>query len=338
MIEKFSGMDSTSVMAIFSALALGHSLFLVHYFWTSVAKSPSNFFLSLVLSALILRILKSVIVILIPNSPFAVPAIGLVGLSAIGPSLWLYLKAYKHIDFVFQKKHLWHYAWAMWLVLAIPFLNEDQMYIAYCISVAHMLFYLVLSLARWIKNRSGYDEIQSKWLKLLLGSTFLIWLTFFAQLLVESFGTYLSVTVVASTLVYGLSLWAGKKRKLFMEPKQKPDKVVLRHLEHLGRTIEGLFTERLLFKDSKLNIKKISDMVSEPEYIVSRSINTYFRKSFPEVVNHYRIEHAAQLIRSDAFKHLSMEGIAKESGYNTVSAFYKTFKKLKGVTPAKFKH
>lgn len=330
-------MDSTSVMAIFSALALGHSLFLAHYFWTPVTKSPSNFFLALLLSALIVRILKSVIVILIPDSPFAVPAIGLVGLSAIGPSLWLYLQAYKNSRFTFKKKHMGHYAWALLLVPAIPVLSETQMYVAYCISVAHMFGYLLVSLLQLTRSRNKFGATEARWLQLLMGATFLIWLTFFAQLLIESFGTYLSVTVVASVLIYGLSLWAGKKRNLFMEPKKELNKELLDHLEDMGKSIEQLFTEKLLFKDSKLNIKKISDILSEPEYMVSRSINAYFRKSFPEVLNQYRIEHAAQLIRSEASEHLSMEGIARESGYNTVSAFYKTFKKLKGVTPAKFK-
>lgn len=330
-------MDSISVMAIFSALALGHSLFLAHYFWTPVTKSPSNFFLALLLSALIVRILKSVIVILFPNSPFAVPAIGLVGLSAIGPALWLYLQAYKNLEFTFKKNHIWHYAWALLLVPAIPILSEGQMYLAYCISVAHMFGYLLLTLVQLTKTQNRYSTLESKWVKLLIGSTILIWFTFFAQLLVESFATYLSVTVAASIVIYGLSLWAGKKRNLFMEPKKRVDREHLGHLETIGKSIEELFNEKLLFKDSKLNIKKISEMLSEPEYMVSRSINTYFRKSFPEVLNQYRIDHAAQLIRSEASEHLSMEGIAKESGYHTVSAFYKMFKKLKGVTPARFK-
>ncbi len=330
-------MNSTSIMAVFSALALGHSLFLARYFWTSVKKSPSNFFLALLLTALAIRILKSVIIILIPNSPFAVPAIGLVGLSAIGPSLWLYIKSYKNNDFTFKKELIWHYAWALLLIPVIPVLSEGQMYIAYCISVVHMFIYLIISVVQMNKNSNSYYEIEYTWLRLLIGATFLIWLTFFAQLLIEKFITYLSVTVVASVVIYGLSLWAGKKRKLFTEPKRKLGSEVQFNLNTIGKKIETLLKQEKVFKNSRLTIKTISDSLSEQNYLVSQAINAYFGKSFPEVLNEYRVEHAARLIKSEVSENLSMEGIARESGYNSVSAFYKAFKKIKGITPAKFK-
>ena len=330
-------MSSTSIMAVFSALALGHSLFLARHFWTPVKKNPSNFFLALFLTAFAIRILKSVIVILIPESPFAVPAIGLVGLSAIGPSLLLYLMSYKNIDFSFKNGYIWHYAWALFLIPAIPFLGEEQMYIAYCIAVVHMLTYLVMSTIQVKNNLKRYSSIEHTWLRLLIISSYLIWLTFFAQLLIEKFITYLSVTIVASIVIYGLSLWAGKKRKLFADPKRRLSRDIRLNLESIGCKIETLLREEKAFKDPKLSIKSISQLLSEPEYMVSQAINVYFEKSFPELLNEYRIEHAAVLINSDVIEHLSMEGIAEESGYHSLSAFYRAFKKIKGITPAKFK-
>ena len=330
-------MSSTSIMAVFSALALGHSLFLARHFWTPVKKNPSNFFLALFLTAFAIRILKSVIVILIPNSPFAVPAIGLVGLSAIGPSLWLYLKSYRNTDFSFENGYLWHYAWALFLIPIIPFLGEEQMYIAYCISVAHMLSYLVMSTMLMKKNLKRYSGIERTWLRLLMVSSYLIWLTFFAQLLIEEFVTYLLVTIVASVVIYGLSLWAGKKRKLFVEPTRRFSNDIQASLETIAKRIEILLGEEKVFKDPKLSIKSLSQLVSEPEYMVSQAVNSYFKKSFPELLNQYRIEHATFLINSDVVEQLSMGGIAEESGYNSLSAFYRAFKKIKGVTPAKYK-
>lgn len=330
-------MNSSAVMAIFSALALGHSLFLAGHFWASVKRRPSSFFLALLLTALAVRILKSVLVILLPESPNIIPALGLIGLMGIGPSLWFYIKSFKNVDFKWAQRHLFHYAPAFALLILIPLFNEQQMYVAYCISVAHMFAYTLSSTRYLLQNSDNYSRTARQWLYLLLTSILLIWITFFAQLLVESFITYLSVTVVASITLYGLSIWAGKKGRLFLEPRRVVSDKTAEEVLQLGNKIEQLFTQEQIFTDPSLTIKSISERLFKPEYLVSLSVNTYFKQSFPELLNFYRIQYASSLIESNTYKNLSIEGIAYESGYNSISAFYRAFKNLKGVTPTQFK-
>ena len=323
-------------MAIFSALAMGHSLFLASYFWTSVKKSPSRFFLALLLTALAIRIIKSVIVILIPQSPFLIPAVGLIGLSAIGPSLYLYTQAFKNFRFKPKTAHLGHYVICMSLILIIPFFTELQMFIAYCATVAHMFIYLILSFTTVQKSKLGYKEIEYQWMLMLLGATALLWITFFAQLIIEKYITYLAVTIIASIVLYGLSIWASRKGKLFREPARNRCLPESKYYDEIGGEIEALFAQQV-YTDSNLSVKSISEKLEQPEYLVSQAINFYFKMSFPELLNKYRVHFAAQLIRSTTHDNYSIEGIAYESGYNSISAFYRAFKKIKGVTPAQFK-
>ncbi|WP_437439843.1 helix-turn-helix domain-containing protein [Eudoraea algarum] len=330
-------MNSSAIMAIFSALALGHSLFLAGHLWASVKKRPSSFFLALLLTALAVRILKSVLVILIPESPDIIPAVGLVGLMTIGPSLWFYIKSFKNVEYKATRLHLWHYVPALILIVLIPFFNEQQMFVAYCISVAHMFLYITRSADFVMRAFRNYGRTERKWLSLLLAAIFLIWTTFFAQLLIESFITYLSVTIVASITIYGLSLWAGKKTRLFTEPRRIYTEKASQEVLQVGNQIEHLLTQERIYTDSKLTVKTISERLSKPEYVVSQSVNAYFKQSFPELLNYYRIKHASSLIESNTYENLSIEGIAYESGYNSISAFYRAFKNLKGVTPAQFK-
>lgn len=330
-------MNTLVIMAIFSALAVGHSLFLARHFWSPIKKSPSSFFLAILLAALAIRILKSVLVILIPKSPDIIPAVGLIGLSAIGPSIWLYVLSYKNRNFQADSRQIGHYIWAFSLIVLIPIFDEKQMYFAYSISVAQMFIYIILTAYLIFKKVGKYNKLESKWLKLLIASISLIWFTFFAQLLIETYITYLLVTVVASVTIYVMSFWAGKKRKLFMEPRRLNLNGISHELPEIGKEIESLLTEKKIYTNSKLTIKKISEKLSQPEYLVSQSINAHFRKSFPEVLNEYRIAHATELIDSKAYENFSLEGIAYESGYNSISAFYRAFKNIKGVTPSKFK-
>lgn len=331
-------MTTTSIMAFFSALALGHSLFLASHFWTSVRKKPSSFFLALLLTGLAIRILKSVIVILFPTSPDIIPAVGLIGLSTIGPSLYLYIQSFKNRSFQIKKGHLWHFTLGVLLILLLPFLSDQQMYWAYCLTVAHMFVYLLLVTKVMWKGQKNYTSQERSWIWLLISGIGLIWLTFFAQLIIEVFLTYLSVTIVASVVIYGLSYWAGKKQRLFQEPNRSSPAKRSNERAQIGEQIQYLFKKKKLFKEPNLSIRTISQYLSQPEYLVSQSINAYFNKSFPELLNEYRVEYAARLIQSKAYQNLSIEGIAYESGYKSISAFYKAFKNIKGVTPAQFKH
>lgn len=324
-------------MAIFSALALGHCFFLASYFWASPKTKPNSFFLALLLTTLAIRILKSVLVILIPNSPELIPAFGLVGLAAIGPSLWLYTRTFKNRDYRASSQSMVHFAWAMVLVLIIPLLNDALMYLAYAVTVGHMLVYLMISSIQLRNRFTQLNKMERKWVALLIGSVSLIWLTFFFQLILESFSSYLAVTVVASGVLYGLSLWAGRRNKLFLEPRQSSSGKRNDQLNQIGQEVEFLLNEEKIYTNADLTIKGISSRLNRQEYLVSKAINFYFRKSFPELLNEYRVKHATRLIHSAVFDEMSIEGIAQECGYNSISAFYRAFKSIKGITPAKLK-
>ena len=175
-------MEPSIIMAIFSALALGHCLYLAGFFWAPLKKKPSSFFLALLLTTLALRIVKSVLVLLIPNSPQIIPAFGLIGLAAIGPSLWLYAHAFKNFDYHTTYKSLFHYAWALSLIVLIPFMDDIQIYLAYAISVVHMLFYIWISAIILYRRANSFTKLEKNWSLLLISSIFFIWLTFLFQL------------------------------------------------------------------------------------------------------------------------------------------------------------
>lgn len=77
--------------------------------------------------------------------------------------------------------------------------------------------------------------------------------------------------------------------------------------------------------------------ISEVAHLSPTSFCRYFKavtgKTFLEIVNAYRIQHACQLLRKNE---LSVSQIAFESGFNDVPYFNKLFKKMKGVSPMKF--
>jgi AraC-like DNA-binding protein len=147
---------------------------------------------------------------------------------------------------------------------------------------------------------------------------------------------YRLIIITAASLFYFLSWWAIPRAKLFLpESKKKSNENHI--LEELGKRIKQVLMEKELFTDPNITVTKLASQVKAPAYLVSKAINFYFEKSFSELLTNSRIKKAEQLLLADGNKTLTIEAIAYESGFNTLSAFYTAFKKLNKITPAQFR-
>ncbi|MBO3698681.1 AraC family transcriptional regulator [Roseivirga sp. E12] len=91
------------------------------------------------------------------------------------------------------------------------------------------------------------------------------------------------------------------------------------------------------YLNSQFSLIEASDKLGlKPNYL-SQSINQNLNRTFTEVLNECRIRHAADMIISSKYNHLTIEGIANEVGFKSKSAFYINFKKQIGQSPKQYK-
>ncbi len=333
-------MNLSILMAAASGLVIGNSLFFGAYIWGLDNKNKqSNHLLALLLFALALRISKSVIIIMFPNSPEIFPAIGLTGMAAIGPFLYLYLQSIHQSSFTFDKKKFLHLLPSLLIVISLPlpFVNDEVIYRFYQLVVMQIFVYIIysFSLHRTYSLKNQSDSLKQKWGYILLSGTFIIWSAFFAQLIADTFILYLTATIIAAFVLYGVSFWAMKNRLSFRK-SGRLDKLN-GDAEALAQKIRKIMENDKLYKDPDLTLNKFSDAVKSQSYLVSLVINEKFNMSFPELINTYRIEEAKSRLKSREDQHLSVESIAYDSGFNSISSFYSSFKKLCYTTPADYR-
>ncbi|WP_052823523.1 helix-turn-helix transcriptional regulator [Neotamlana sedimentorum] len=91
------------------------------------------------------------------------------------------------------------------------------------------------------------------------------------------------------------------------------------------------------FLDPFLSLSKLAEELDMSVSHLSQLINTYGHKSFTDLINFYRIEHAKKLLSDKEFKHYKIVAIGMESGFNSKSTFYSAFKKYTSVTPSVFR-
>jgi AraC-like DNA-binding protein len=315
------------------AFLAGHALFLALVLILKMPKS-NTYLLGILLFLILVRVGKSVISLAFPESTFFISIIGLISMAAIGPILWSYLRA------LFQHSSPKRKVMALSLFPAfftIFISSWKWLNLAYYVFTIHLLLYLILSAYLLFNNKETFkvDNIRFKWATILLVSCGAIWITFLLQLFAYDRLFYLTIIIASTILYYGLSLWAFSQHRLFIGPKQKKEGGS-EDYECIRNQIVELMREEI-YVDASLNLTLLAKRLNKHPYLVSRVINDQFNKTFPELLLSYRIKKAEELLLSSLNKTYTVEGIAYESGFSTLSAFYTAFKKETGMTPTQFR-
>ena len=91
------------------------------------------------------------------------------------------------------------------------------------------------------------------------------------------------------------------------------------------------------YLQSDLSLATFSKTTGHPQKEISRALNSSLNMNFHEFVNHYRVEDFKSKLVSDEYSHLSLLGLALESGFGSKSSFNLVFKSATGLTPKKYK-
>jgi AraC-like DNA-binding protein len=335
-------MKIETLLACLSALALGHCLFLSIYCWNQRVVSHPHQWLAMLLAGLAIRLLKSVILVLFPDSPYLIPAVGLVGTSLIGVFLWFYVRSLgtDAAKNTLSSRDWVHFTPTLLIIIAqLIDTHEPMVFALYCLANLHLGLYMAWSWW-WISNKQRQYALQ--WVRYLFAGLALIWLVFCAHLFVHEMSAYLLTTATATAVLYGISIWGIKRQGILLkhfeneENKRSEKSENLAQLREIAEEVERIFRQEKAYTDATLSVQKLAVKLHVQPYLLSKAVNFHLKKSFPELLNHYRIEEATQLLASPKHRHLSVEAIAYDSGFNTLSAFYTAFKKMHQVTPAEY--
>jgi len=88
--------------------------------------------------------------------------------------------------------------------------------------------------------------------------------------------------------------------------------------------------------NSNLKIKDLTILTGTNRTYLSKIINTHFKNNFNDFINGYRIKEAASIMDKDYSGSLSLQEIAENSGFGSVSTFRRAFKKVMGKTASEY--
>lgn len=94
--------------------------------------------------------------------------------------------------------------------------------------------------------------------------------------------------------------------------------------------------EDKVYLDPELSLSTLARQIGTNEAVLSAVINEEFHQNFRNFINTQRVEEVKQRLLGGEYTHLSILGIAFESGFNSEASFYRVFKAITGQSPKDF--
>jgi TolB-like protein/AraC-like DNA-binding protein len=103
--------------------------------------------------------------------------------------------------------------------------------------------------------------------------------------------------------------------------------------EHFQQALIARMEDEQDYLNPSLSLRGLADVLGLTANQLSWLLNECLEQNFARFINGYRIEHFKRLAVNPDNAHISLIGLAYESGFNSKTVFNTTFKKLVGQTP-----
>ena len=107
-------------------------------------------------------------------------------------------------------------------------------------------------------------------------------------------------------------------------------------MKEIKKRLERAMEEKQPYRNPGLNLNALAEMAGTSPHSLSRVINDGYGMNFNDFVNSYRIEEFKRLAQQEEYQNHTLLAIAFIVGFNSKSAFNRSFKKLEDCTPREY--
>ncbi len=335
--------SSDQFLFFFSAIGAFNGFVLALYFaLMATRKIFSNYFLAWLLLVLSIRIIKSVFFYFNDDLSNIFIQIGLSACILIGPFLFLYFKSQLNkeksnwaihiIPFVagitilgYLYPYVEHRAiWSRWIVKGIYF-----QWLIYIIATGRY----IRPIFRKLKDRKPLKNLDVWLLSIYIGVS-IIWLAYKIAAYTSYIVGALSFSFVLYLIILLLFFRNMKESTFFQEKEKYKNKEIDQDaIPQIAMAVSQI-VEKELFLNPNFTLDEAAKQLKIPKHTLSQYLNEKLNTSFTNFINENRIETAKKLLQTK--NNYSIEGLGFDSGFNSKSTFFTTFKKNTGMTPAEY--
>ncbi|WP_431134653.1 helix-turn-helix domain-containing protein [Psychroserpens mesophilus] len=321
-------MNPSTALIIFSSIAVTSCGFLSSYFlFIKKEHRLKDVTLGLLFIAIAFRIAKSIFYYALPEISPAGVGLGFFGFACIGPLTYMYFNIDQTTRTYLKPITLLHLIFPV-LGFIIILVNSNYAYELYLLANISLAAYLGF-IANQFFFKSKASEL-SKWYKVLFYALVALSIILIYQLIGESINAYAIGIALSSLVMYFLFFYALQSPVVVKKPNAK----VLP--PELLQKIKNAIEEDQIFMQPAISLAQFSEAINTPTYLVTKATKSIYNKSFPEVINSFRIQTIKQKLSQPEFANEKIEDLAYDVGFNTASTFYNAFKKEVSMTPREY--
>lgn len=295
------------------------------------------------------------------------------GILGVGPAFYFYIRKHIRPDFTLGLTHyiqfipfiLWN-LYCMYRILTYNYIIQtvedlDQLNHTYFILLmfsanvgriaASIYIYLAIrqmnNHERWLTQ--NYSDIQGRTLSQLKLSTYLLIAILILSTLSASMGIWIKVLgqneaffpfYVAGYIIYmwiGITAYSIEQTEISEQINwlRKDSEPTNDEQQQIDRLIKLISSEKL-YLNPNLKLSDLAEPLGTTTRKLSQLINSRLNKNFYELINNYRIEEAKIKLLDPDYTLFSIDAVALDSGFKTMSVFYDVFKKITGRTPKQY--
>lgn len=197
-------------------------------------------------------------------------------------------------------------------------------------------------------NGGDRYRLELRWLRNLLMGLGLLWLLWIPFITVDYFYYNYQLSVQAYYPLYlllvSMIIWIVARAFLRTEIGVSADTVPIlkpllpADLKQKGTWLKKAVKENRYYQDPELSLVSLAEKLELTTHELSQIINTALKKSFNDFINEYRVQEAIRKMQDPAFDHITLLGIAYESGFSSQSTFNRIFKHITGKSPLEYKN
>ncbi|WCO02301.1 helix-turn-helix domain-containing protein [Psychroserpens ponticola] len=338
------------ILITISGAGLMHGILVsIHLLTNKKNQTLSKSLMAIILLLMAFRVGKSVLFNFAEDLEFSIIMIGLSVLLLLGPLLYFYIQSITTPNFQLKKSYV-NYFSPFVAMFVISFFATEQWFIEngkfwsfllLAFVYLHFAYYIIRSSKIVMKASKEGNQVLTKsqntvilWSKYVIVGVIIIWLSYVLNIFEDKI-PYILGPVIYSITIYALTFIAFNLRVInydgmvFKEDLNK---------NTLFKNIDAIIRKDKLYLNSNLDLTQIAKVLSVSIHEVSHMINEKTDTNFNGYINKFRIEEAKKIISKDKAKQYTIESIAYDVGFNSMSTFNSAFKKLESTTPSQYRN
>ncbi|MBC8110563.1 MAG: AraC family transcriptional regulator [Verrucomicrobia bacterium] len=293
----------------------------------------------------------------------------------IGPLIYFYLKSQLNVDFSLKRQDLLHFlAYTIYVIyhllvfiqgrdftrnwsdkVSYPYHIADlEVYLSVISNFTYLFFAIRLYqyYVKWLPTQfADIDTLSFRWYRRFLFVFALAIVVDLVYLFLGMYGLNLSFQdiwwekMLIACIIYYLCIKGYSQiqpKHLVFKPetqktqeKVKPE-ISIPDLENWkNKVLKGMNQDKL-YLNPDLSLSDLANQLKTNNSLLSAVINTGFGKNFNDFVNEFRVKEFQERVLLPENQHITLLGIAFDSGFNSKATFNRVFKKTTGQSPKNF--